>query len=259
MVDYHIHSSLSFDSISDPESMALEAVKRGLREICFTDHYDSNSDPQKPANLFTAEQYRHRYDNLCVPGLVIRRGMEFGLTRLNMGQVQAFEYPFDFVIGSVHFVEGFDPYEPEYWEGRSVQEAFCAYLEEVYQCVRLHDDFDVLGHMTYVCKSIHNPTHEPVRFEEYRDIADEIMKILIAKGKGIEVNTSGIDRVGVFLPSEDYLRRFKELGGQIVTVGSDSHDCSRIGQYIPQALEVIKEIFGYVCTFENRKPMFYKL
>lgn len=75
--------------------------------------------------------------------------------------------------------------------------------------------------------------------------------MLVNKGKGLEINTSGKDRVGEFLPSYDFIKRFKELGGEIITVGSDSHDDIRVGQYISEALEIVKEIFGYVCTFEK--------
>ena len=75
----------------------------------------------------------------------------------------------------------------------------------------------------------------------------------------MEINTSGVDRVGDFLPSKAFLKRFKELGGEIVTVGSDAHDPSRVGQYTAEALEILKEIFGYVCTFERRKPIYHKL
>lgn len=261
MFDFHLHSRLSFDSEAAPEDMAAAAVQRGLREICFTDHYDHNSDPCLPANLFTMEEYRQAYDGLCVPGIILRRGVEFGLTRWNSPHLKELtaRYPFDFVLGSVHFVDGIDPYEPHYWQGRTVREAFRAYLEEIYQCLLVHDDFDVLGHLTYVCKSVHNPTHGPVPMADHRELVDEILKLLVAKGKGMEVNTSGVDRAGVFLPSAEFLRRFRELGGRIVTVGSDAHDPSRVGQYAPQALTMLKEIFGYVCTFENRQPIFHDL
>lgn len=261
MFDYHLHSSVSFDSRSAPGEIARAAQEKGLREICFTDHFDYNSDPGKPHNLFTGAQYREAYEALSVPGLQIRRGVEAGLTHWNKSRIDELVdgYPFDFVIGSVHFVGGYDPYEPEYWQGRAVQEAFRVYLEEIYRCVQIHDHFDVLGHLTYVCKSVHNPTREPVRMEDFREITDEIMKLLVAKGKGMEINSSGVDRAGVFLPSADYLRRFKELGGRIVTFGSDAHDPSRVGQYAPQALEILEEIFGYVCTFEKREPVFHKL
>ena len=261
MFDYHLHSAVSFDSEALPADMAAAAVQRGLREICFTDHYDFHTDPQVAPRGFTVAQYKTAYDGLEVPGLAIRRGVEFGLTRWNAPHLKelAAQYPYDFILGSVHFVDGFDPYEPEYWRGRTVQEAFRAYLEEAYQCLLVHSDFDVLGHLTYVCKSAYNPTHEPVRLEAYRQITDEILKLLVAKGKGMEVNTSGVDRAGAFLPDAEFLRRFRELGGEIVTVGSDAHDPSRVGQYAAQALQMLKDIFGHVCTYEKRQPIFHKL
>lgn len=261
MFDCHLHSKVSFDSTAEPMEIALAAKSAGLREICFTDHYDYNSDPAVPPDLFAIEQYRDHYDRLEVPGLTIRRGVEFGMTRWNRPRLKSLlaQYPFDFVIGSVHYVDGHDPYEPEYWQGRTVSEAFRVYLEEIYRCVLVHEDFDVLGHLTYVCKSVHNPAHAPVPFGQYQDITDEIMKILVAKGKGMEINTSGVDRCGAYLPSADFLRRFRELGGEIVTIGSDAHDASRVGQHAPQALDILADIFGNVCTFENRKPIFHTL
>ena len=82
---------------------------------------------------------------------------------------------------------------------------------------------------------------------------------MAAKGKGLELNTSGMDRCGGFLPTPEYFRRFKELGGEIVTIGSDAHRSDRVGQYSSQACQVLADIFGYVCTFEGRKPIFHKL
>lgn len=261
MFDFHLHSGVSFDSTASSKEMALTAKSIGLKEICFTDHYDFNSDPTKKHDLFTEEAYAEAYDGLFVDGLQIRRGVEFGLTPWNQPELETLmaRRPFDFVIGSVHFVDGFDPYYPDFWIGKTVEQAFGRYLEHTLDCVRAHQNFDVLGHLNYVCKSSHNPTHEPLRYEDYSEICDEIMRELVKKGKGMEINTSGVDRAGVFLPNATFFKRFKELGGEIVTVGSDSHDCSRMGQYIPEALEMLADIFGYVCTFENRKPIFHKL
>ena len=85
------------------------------------------------------------------------------------------------------------------------------------------------------------------------------MRTLAENGKGMEINTSGMDKVGEFLPSYAFIKRFKELGGEIITVGSDSHDDTRVGQYIPEALQIAKEVFGYVCTFDKRKIIYNKL
>jgi histidinol-phosphatase (PHP family) len=183
------------------------------------------------------------------------------MTPWNVPQFKELEqrYPFDFILGSVHYVDGHDPYEAVYWEGRNVEASFRRYLEGVLESVQVHSGFDVLGHLTYVCKSAHNPAHSGVPFDDYRDLTDEIMKLLVTKGIGMEINTSGVDKAGVFLPAREHLQRFKELGGEIVTVGSDAHDGSRVGQYVPEALELLRDIFGHVCTFESRKPVFHKL
>ena len=163
------------------------------------------------------------------------------------------------MIGSVHYAGGYDPYYPEFWINNGKEDAFEKYLLKTLECVKAHKDFDVLGHLNYVCKSSHNPTHKPLYYADYADICDEIMKILAQNGKGMEINTSGVDRVGDFLPSREFIKRFRELGGEIVTVGSDSHDDTRIGQYINGALEIAKDVFGYVCTFENRKAIYHKI
>lgn len=261
MFDFHLHSKLSFDSEAEPSDIVRAAESMGLREICFTDHYDYNTDPTVAPDIFTAEQYGRMYDRLTSDTVLIRRGVEFGLTTWNQKELAAFlaQKPLDFVIGSIHYVGGYDPYYEAFWNGKTMEEAFEGYLEQSLACVKVHDQFDVLGHLNYVCKSAHNPTHQPLRYEDYSDICDEIMKILAEKGKGMEINTSGVDRVGDFLPSETYLKRFKELGGEIVTLGSDAHDRSRVGQYSKEALEILGRVFGYVCTFENRKPIFHKL
>ena len=169
------------------------------------------------------------------------------------------ERDFDFVIGSVHYADGYDPYDIRYWEGKTVETAYMRYLEKSLECVKIHEDYDVLGHLTYVCKSPNNPFGAPLRYEECREIADEIMRILVSKGKGMEINTSGVDKGVELLPSIEYIKRFKELGGEIVTVGSDSHDNVRVGQYCQSTIELLRDVFGYVCTFEGRKPVYHKL
>lgn len=261
MFDYHMHTNISFDGHGTPEDMIAAAVKAGLQEICFTDHLDYGPPSDTRILTFETEDYNRAYDHLEVPGLLIRRGMEFGMTPENPAQLKKDlqRRPFDFVLGSVHFVDGIDPYYPEYWEGFTVEEAFRRYLEEELACVRVHDDYDVLAHLTYVAKTPNNPNHEPLLYKDYQELTDEILRIIIAKGKGMELNTSGVDITGDFLPPLDFLRRYKELGGEIVTIGSDAHAPERVGQHTFQAIELLKELFGYVCTFEQRKPVFHKL
>lgn len=261
MYDYHLHSRVSFDSDCAPEDIVSAAEKAGLKEICFTDHYDFNDVFREKRDLFTIEQYRAAYDGLSSEKVTIRRGVEFGLTTWNQKELKELLclYDFDFVIGSVHYTDGYDPYYEEFWVHNGIDTAFEKYLLQTLECVKVQADFDVLGHLNYVCKSLHSPTRKPLYYQDYSDICDEIMKILAQNGKGMEINTSGVDRVGDFLPSLDFIKRFRELGGEIITVGSDSHDSTRVGQYIAGALEIAKAVFGYVCTFEKRKVAFHKL
>ena len=261
MFDYHMHSTVSFDGQAAPEEMARAAAQAGLKEICFTDHVDYDPLGQLGVMAFDTAVYNAAYDDLEVPGLKIRRGMEFGLTHNNREQFREDlkRRPFDFVLGSIHFVDDLDVYFKEFWQGKSVFEAERRYLEATLDCVQIHDDFDVLAHLTYIGKSRSHHAPRSVPYEEHRELLDEILRVLARKGKGLEMNTSGMDRCGGFLPTADYFRRFKELGGEIVTVGSDAHDSQRVGQYSFEACEILKDIFGYVCTFEGRKPIFHKL
>lgn len=261
MFDYHMHTVVSFDGHDRALQMARAAKAAGLKEICFTDHLDYDPLGKMGVLAFDTDTYNAEYDNLEVSGLKIRRGMEFGMTVDNRAQFKEDlqRRPFDFVLGSIHFVDDLDVYFSEYWEGKTVFEAERRYLEATLECVQLHDDFDVLAHLTYIGKTTAHHAPRSVPFEAHREIIDEILRILAAKGKGLELNTSGKDRCGGFLPTADYFRRFKELGGEIVTVGSDAHSASRVGQYSMEACNIFKEIFGYVCTFEGRKPVFHKL
>ena len=260
MFDFHMHSRVSFDGHDTGEDLAHAALAAGLKEICFTDHLDYDPLEQMGVMAFDTAAYNAEYDHLEFPELKIRRGMEFGMTADNVAQFKEDlkRRPFDFVLGSIHFVDDLDVYFPEFWQGKTIFQAERRYLEATLECVQIHDDFDVLAHLTYIGKTSAHPAPRPVSYADHREIIDEILRILAAKGKGLEMNTSGIDRCGDFLPSADMFRRFKELGGQIVTVGSDAHTSSRVGQYSYRACEILTDIFGYVCTFENREPIFHK-
>ena len=119
MFDFHLHSKVSFDSECLPKEIVLEAERLGLKEICFTDHYDFNDDPTKNRDLFTIEEYSKAYDSLSSDTVKIRRGVEFGLTTWNQKELDELlaSRNFDFVIGSVHYAGGYDPY---YEDGGSV-------------------------------------------------------------------------------------------------------------------------------------------
>lgn len=260
MFDYHMHSRVSFDGHDTGVALAEAAKEAGLKEICFTDHMDYEPGAAVQTMLFDMDVYRREYENLEVPGLKIRRGMEFGMAPDNADifREDIKKYPYDFVLGSVHFVGPDDVYFASYWEGKTVFEAERRFLEETLACVQAHDSFDVLAHLNFLSKAPAHPAPRPLPYEEHREIVDAILETLARKDKGMEMNTSGFDRHVGFLPEREFFLRFKEFGGKIVTVGSDAHRCNRVGQYTDQAAQMLKEIFGYVCTFENREPIFHK-
>lgn len=261
MFDYHMHSKVSFDGRAEATEMLAAAEKMGLREICFTDHYDYDPLATEQTMLLDMDAYRSSYDRLESRTLKLRRGMEFGMLPDNADELRRLReaYPFDFVLGSVHFADGLDIYYAPYWEGKTQHQAERRYLENILACVQAHQDFHVLGHLTYIAKAWSNPAKRPVPYGDNREVADEILRILVQKGKGLEINTSGVDVSGDYLPGAVYLRRFRELGGQIVTVGSDAHDAARVGQHCANACELAREVFGHVCTFAAGKPIFHRL
>ena len=258
MFDYHMHSLVSFDGHAAPEAMVKAAEQAGLQEICFTDHRDYYYNEKGVFMVFDWADFDKGYGNLKSDRVKIRRGMEFGMTTDNQAQLaaDAAARPLDFVLGSVHFVDGLDVYFQPYWEGKTPFEAERRFLEHT---LETQDGFDVLAHLTFLSKAKVKPTPRAIPYEEHRAVIDEILRTLARKEKGLEMNTSGVDRCGAYLPDETYLRRFKELGGEIVTIGSDAHNTDRVGQYSREACGILKDIFGYVCTFEGRKPIFHQL
>ena len=117
MIDFHMHTTVSFDGHDTGLDMALAAKKAGLREICFTDHLDYDPLGKMENIAFETQKYNREYDDLEVPGIVIRRGMEFGMLPDNAEQLwgDLRRREFDFVLGSVHFAQDLDVYYPEYW------------------------------------------------------------------------------------------------------------------------------------------------
>ena len=257
MFDFHMHSRVSFDTDEIPEEMIRAAEKMGLREVCFTDHLDYTPEMDM---VFDTADYAANYDHLQSSSVLIRRGVEMGLTPGNQAQVKEDlkRRDFDFVIGSVHFVGPHDVYMEDYWEGKDYDTAINTYLEHTLECVKVHEDYDVLGHLTFISKGRANPHKELIRYEDHRVIFDEVLRQLVRQGKGMELNTSGVDPCGGYLPTLDFFEKFHRMGGRIVTVGSDAHSAQRVGQYTHRAVEELKKIFGGVYTFQRRQPIFHK-
>ena len=153
-----------------------------------------------------------------------------------------------------------DPYYPEYWQGKTEYQATHRYFEYILETLGAFDDIDVYGHIDYVVR--YGPTQaENYSYAKYKEILDEILKTLISKNIGLELNTAGLKYgLGFAHPHTDVLKRYRELGGEIITIGSDAHKPEHLAYDFSKVPDILKEAgFDYYTIFKNRTPEFIKL
>lgn len=269
LADYHLHSSFSGDSDTPMEQMVQRGIELGLDTMCFTEHMDYAfpDSEEAPGSIFLLQTDPYLYELATLKSnyrdqIRLLFGVELGLQPecLRQNAVFAKNYEFDFIIGSSHICHGKDPYYPAFYEGRTEEEAYREYFESIVENIRKFSNFDVYGHIDYVVRYGPNKDKQ-YSYSRYADILDTILRALIEKGKGIELNTGGLrGGLGDFNPCTDILKRYRELGGEIITVGSDSHNCTHIGTHFERACETLKACgFKYYTVFEKRSPEFRKL
>lgn len=281
LADYHVHTEFSDDSVFALEDVCALAIERGIDEICITDHVDYDVRPDwdeyrrdpscakifegKPSINVDYERYfpaieaaRERF----APTLAVKTGMEFGVQSHTAERFHAlFEQhadAWDFIILSIHQVGNEEFWNGAFQKGRTQDEYNMQYYEEMLRVVQRFDDWSVLGHLDLIKRY---DAAGPWPDENARDIVAEIMKEAIRRGKGIELNTSSI-RYGLadLTPSTELLRLYRDLGGRILTIGSDSHKPEHLGAHIPMMRERLQAIgFTEFCTFDHMEPVFHKL
>lgn len=267
IADTHIHSCFSSDAEVSVESMLEAALEKGMKIFYLTDHHDFDYPVGEDGRDFLLDweaylakfaQLREQYQGK----MLIRTGVEMGL------MVQAAEkinevlarYPLDFVIGSSHLVQGMDPYYPEYYQNRTEKQAYEAYFLSILENIQCFHQFDVYGHLDYVIR--YGPNQD--RFYaplDYKDLFVTLLQKLIEKGKGIEINTGSLYKGFSYPhPHRDILTLYRQLGGEIITVGSDAHHPKHIAYGFKQAETLLRDLgFGYYTVFEQRQPQFIKL
>lgn len=273
--DMHMHTWFSTDSEACPCDMADEAVRKGLKTICFTDHFDKDDLEWGEEGIFDVDAYFVEMQNLqeeYAGKLNIRIGIELGLRTYLKDYYEELtkKYPFDFVIGSVHNVpykkdaEGnilyTDPAAEKLFTDRTDKEAYRLMMETTLENVRTSDCFQTLGHLDYVVRYGKSREKE-YSYTDYADIIDEILKLLIEKEKGLEVNSAGLKYGLPFAhPHPDVLKRYRELGGEIITIGADAHKPEHIAYDFAKAEEILKSCgFKYYTEFFEQKPVFKQL
>lgn len=256
--DFHTHSSFSGDSEEPMREMALAAVSRGLRTLCFTEHCDLDYPEEGFVPDFAAYKAEYEATRDEFSGkLELLFGVELGLMDYLAPRLCEItgKWDFDFIIGSSHLVDGADPYYPEYFEKHGANGGILRYFESILSNVKAFGDFDVYGHLDYAVRYSPEKKYAP---EDYRELLDEILRLLVAKGKGIELNTAGL-RSGLSHcnPHPFILRRYRELGGEIVTIGSDAHRAADVARDFAAAEQMLKDAgFDRYAVFRKRKPEF---
>lgn len=265
--DCHMHSSFSADSDASMEDMIQKAVQLGLEGICFTEHLDPDYPPTPedlnfsldiPAYSSTLSALKEKYQNQLQICFGIEIGLQPHLDAFFRGLLDSF--PFDFVIGSSHIVHGFDPYYPDFFRNRRESECYMEYFESILENLAAFSAMDVYGHIDYVVRYGPNQNRE-YSYGRYQDILDEILRTLISREVGIELNTGGFHYgLGEPNPCSAIIRRYRKLGGEIITIGADAHKPDNIAHSFEKARDILLDCgFRYYTVFKNRVPEFLPL
>lgn len=281
LADYHVHTKFSDDSCYRLEDVCEHAIELGLDEICITDHVDYGVKPDvdayragtstarmedsQPVLNVDYERYFPAIDRArkqFAGRLGIRTGMEFGVQTHTEPQFEAlferYAKRWDFIILSIHQVGNEEFWSGAFQEGRSQDEYNTRYYEELLAVVESFSRYSVLGHLDLIKR------YDPAGIwphEKSLDLVTKILTRVIADGKGIEVNTSSF-RYGLpdLQPSTQILELYRELGGRILTIGSDSHKPEHLGAHISEVRNRLRSLgFTEFCTFDKMKPIFHRL
>lgn len=273
--DYHVHTEFSDDSVYPLEDVVKDAIRMGMDEICFTDHVDygvkddwdsgvkieyRDGEPianvDYPAYVEKIRQMQELYEDQ----IRIKMGLEFGMQMHTIPRYEALyrRYPFDFIILSVHQVEDREFWTQDFQRGRTQQEYNERYYQEILDLVNHYQNYSVLGHLDMIVRYDEAGVYP---FSKVKPYVEKILEKVIQDGKGIEVNTSS-HRYGLsdLTPSREILRLYRELGGRILTLGSDSHNPEHLGACIEETKETLRTMgFCEFCTYEKMQPVFHAL
>ncbi len=264
LYDYHAHSSISKDSEEALLQMVFAARNKDLLGICLTEHLDPYFPDDFEPFAIDWDEYRKRIKNAreVFPELEVFMGVEAGLNKNSNEEIdrQLKENPCDFVLGSMHCTNemtvGLFDYYTRYEKDKIKRD----YMECLVENIKAFDNFDCVAHIGFLSKFAPDNSFE-LNFEDksVKDLIDELLKTVIAKGKGIELNTSGFKNSNEPLPTVSILKRYKELGGEILTLGSDAHEVKYVAYEFDRAKKIIKDCgFNYLAKFVARKPLFYE-
>ncbi|MDR1835965.1 MAG: histidinol-phosphatase HisJ family protein [Fusobacteriaceae bacterium] len=265
--DYHLHTAFSNDSTQDMEESVIRAIELGLREIAITDHFEHDVETfdfegeyglNRPAYIAKVREMQEKYKNQILIKLGVEIGAQPQLADYYPGELR--RDPWDFIIASCHTIDRIDLFFGKVQEGKTRDEMQDLYFRHVLELVKNYDCFSVFGHLDYVTR-YGGPQFRGLNYERQFPVIDEILKTLVAKGKGIEINTSAFRyNEGRFYPHPDVVKRYFELGGEILTVGSDAHRKEDIARDMDRVSDFLKGIGRkYITVFEGLQARFVRI
>ncbi|MCR4695656.1 MAG: histidinol-phosphatase HisJ family protein [Pseudobutyrivibrio sp.] len=264
--DNHMHSSFSGDSDTPAIQMINAARALGLCGITFTDHLDLDYPSKYGFFDLDLKNYYPTLKKLAeensTPDFTILVGMEVGIQPQIAKECDRIvhEYDYDFIIGSTHLVDKIDPYFDDFWQGKP-QQKLVRYYESILENINSFTDFDSLGHLDYVFRYSPDPLLKADTYRPYKELVDEILIQIIRMDKALEINSGGL-RKGMPdpNPSADIIKRYKELGGKLITLGADAHNPTGIAYEFDMIKEMLLGI-GYkeFAVYKNRKPEAFPL
>lgn len=284
--DYHLHCEYSDDSNEPMENQIQKAITLGLDEMCFTDHVDYGikrdwDDPEgiiirhaiehgKEVDLVLANvnypkyfEALNMYQKKYASSISIKKGLEFGIQSITVDAYEklyaSYQDDLDFVLFSMHQVNNLEFWTQDFQKGKTQKEYNDEYYKEIYQTMQMFHHYSCLAHLDLLARYDENGIYP---FENEKDIVAEILKYAIRDGKGIEINTSSW-KYGLkdTQPSRAILKLYKDLGGKIITVGSDAHETKYLASHIKDAYAILKNEIGIneICTFDHMQPIFHKI
>lgn len=263
MIDFHIHTTFSYDGKESAENYVKLAIGKGEKIIGFSEHFDYDAYLEGAFALTDFNSYYNEILRLrrTYPQITILFGVELGYCKFTVDQFNHLidKFPFDFIINSVHNVEGDGNFLERYFKGKTKDEAYNHYFNTVLESLNSNYDYDVVGHLGYVSRYWQGEDKRII-LEEFSNKIDAILKLIISKDKCLEINSSSYACGDDFLPNYDIIKRYLSLGGKNLSFGSDAHkseDFNRKASLLRDWL--LKNGVKELCYYHKRKRIFYKI
>lgn len=265
MYDCHIHTKFSTDSTINAEEACEAAIRLGLDGIAFTDHLDYDYPIGGTNFLFDFGEYISHISSVSdkyAGKLKVLKAIEAGIQPHVIEDTMKVinSHPFDYVLASVHVIDHMDPYTGNYYKEKAKLEAYRRYLEEIFYMINNLESFDMVGHFEYIIR--YAPYDDrTLRYADFSDIFDAILRKLIEQGRGFELNTSTFrNQPTDTVYDKELLKRYRELGGELICLASDAHRIENIAIKFDYYSQIIRDAgFRYTVHFENRKPIYDRL